>query len=203
MKKQIAVIEILKNNKGLLKKYEKLKESMNGKSFREYQEKKYEFYHRILDNKIKAILFDLVGVLVFKREGYIPTTPNEINAQNIENLFNHIDDQKLLRDIKDKLDLNDGEIKKALPYIPSKFEKFDYSIFDLYINSGEIGLRKPDPKIYLLTCDKLRVKLDECLFMDDSLENIDSAKKLGMKTIWWNRNENKEKLLLELKKLLE
>jgi GrpB-like predicted nucleotidyltransferase (UPF0157 family) len=48
MKRQIAVFEVLKNNKDLLKKYEKLKASMNGKSFREYQEKKYEFYNLIL-----------------------------------------------------------------------------------------------------------------------------------------------------------
>ena len=47
MRKQIAVFEILKNNKDLLKEYEKLKVSMNGKSFKEYQEKKYEFYHKI------------------------------------------------------------------------------------------------------------------------------------------------------------
>ena len=32
------------------------------------------------DKNIKAILFDLVGVLVFKKEDYIPVTPNEINA---------------------------------------------------------------------------------------------------------------------------
>ncbi|PIP57976.1 hypothetical protein COX03_00110 [Candidatus Woesebacteria bacterium CG22_combo_CG10-13_8_21_14_all_39_10] len=95
MKKQIKVFETLKSNGKLLKEYEKLKESMNRKSFREYQEKKYEFYHRILDNKIKTILFDLVGVLIFKKEEYIATSPDEINAQNIENLFNHIDDQRL------------------------------------------------------------------------------------------------------------
>lgn len=52
MQKQIAVFEILKNNKDLLKEYEKLKEKLNGKSFREYQKRKYEFYHRILDNRI-------------------------------------------------------------------------------------------------------------------------------------------------------
>lgn len=50
MQKQIRVFETLKGNKNLLKEYEKLKESMNGKSFKEYQEKKYEFYHRILDS---------------------------------------------------------------------------------------------------------------------------------------------------------
>lgn len=49
MQKQIRVFETLKNNRELLKEYEKLKESMNGKSFRRYQEKKYVFYHKILD----------------------------------------------------------------------------------------------------------------------------------------------------------
>lgn len=49
MKKQIAVFEILSSNKKLLKEYEKLKLSMNAKPFREYQRKKYEFYHMILD----------------------------------------------------------------------------------------------------------------------------------------------------------
>lgn len=186
---------------------------------------------------IKAILFDLVGVLVFKKEGYIASSRSEIDAQNIENLFNHTDDIKLLNDIKNKLHLNAEEINNALPYISDKFEKFDklweilpeikkqyklavinngnsiaieywkekfnFSIFDLYINSGVIGIKKPDPEIYLLTCEKLKVKPEECLFMDDALENIEAAKKLGMKTIWWNKNENKEKLLSEFKKLVE
>lgn len=50
MQKQIKVFEILKNNPDLLKEYEELKESLNGRSFKEYQEKKYEFYHKILNN---------------------------------------------------------------------------------------------------------------------------------------------------------
>jgi GrpB-like predicted nucleotidyltransferase (UPF0157 family) len=49
MQRQIRVFETLKNNPELLKEYEELKSSMNRKSFKEYQEKKYEFYHRILD----------------------------------------------------------------------------------------------------------------------------------------------------------
>lgn len=49
MQKQIKIFETLKNNLDLLKEYENLKSSMNGKSFREYQEKKYEFYHKILE----------------------------------------------------------------------------------------------------------------------------------------------------------
>jgi len=48
MKRQITVFEILRNNKKLVKEYERLKSSMNGKSYRDYQKRKYEFYHRIL-----------------------------------------------------------------------------------------------------------------------------------------------------------
>ncbi|NMC60507.1 MAG: hypothetical protein GYA51_14150 [Candidatus Methanofastidiosa archaeon] len=49
MQRQIKTFENLKNKSALLKEYEQLKQSMNGKSFKEYQEKKYEFYHKILD----------------------------------------------------------------------------------------------------------------------------------------------------------
>lgn len=48
MQRQIKVFEILENNSDLLKEYEELKESLNGKSFKKYQERKYEFYHKIL-----------------------------------------------------------------------------------------------------------------------------------------------------------
>lgn len=46
--RQIKVFEILKSNKELLKEYEELKLKFNGKSLRDYQRAKYEFYSRIL-----------------------------------------------------------------------------------------------------------------------------------------------------------
>ena len=51
-KEHIKIFAILKANLDLLKEYENLKALMNGKSFREYQEKKYEFYHKILKNSL-------------------------------------------------------------------------------------------------------------------------------------------------------
>lgn len=50
--KQIKVFEILKSNKKLLKRYENLKLKFNGKSFRDYQRAKYEFYNQILSREI-------------------------------------------------------------------------------------------------------------------------------------------------------
>jgi len=51
MKQQIAAFETLRKDKKLLNKYENLKMSMNGKSFKEYQRKKYEFFNKILARK--------------------------------------------------------------------------------------------------------------------------------------------------------
>lgn len=52
MKRQITVFNVLRNNSKLLSKYEQLKADMNGKSFKEYQRKKYQFYHEILSDRI-------------------------------------------------------------------------------------------------------------------------------------------------------
>jgi len=46
--RQIKVFEILKSNQKLLKEYEDLKLSYDGKSYKDYQKAKYEFYNRIL-----------------------------------------------------------------------------------------------------------------------------------------------------------
>lgn len=48
MQEQINMFELLRDNADLRKKYETLKDGMNGRSFREYQTAKYEFYNKAL-----------------------------------------------------------------------------------------------------------------------------------------------------------
>ncbi|GAA5978927.1 hypothetical protein JCM5350_004180 [Sporobolomyces pararoseus] len=57
------------------------------------------------------------------------------------------------------------------------------SLFDEYIESCVEGLRKPDPKFFQLALDKLGVKADEAVFLDDIGHNLIAAKKLGIRTI--------------------
>ena len=52
-KEQIKIFNILKNNPKILKEYKDLKHSMSGKSYKEYQMAKYEFYNMILDIEAK------------------------------------------------------------------------------------------------------------------------------------------------------
>ncbi|KAK4047841.1 hypothetical protein OIV83_005184 [Microbotryomycetes sp. JL201] len=57
------------------------------------------------------------------------------------------------------------------------------SLFDLFVESSVEGLRKPDPKFYQLALEKLDVKPEEVVFLDDIGHNLVAAKKLGIKTI--------------------
>jgi epoxide hydrolase-like predicted phosphatase len=55
--------------------------------------------------------------------------------------------------------------------------------FDVFIESCRVGLRKPDPRIYELTCRELGVAPAEAVFLDDIGENLKAARQLGITTI--------------------
>jgi putative hydrolase of the HAD superfamily len=57
------------------------------------------------------------------------------------------------------------------------------SHFQHHTWSCELGIGKPDPAIYIHTCEKLDVNPSEALFIDDKAENIAAAKELGMHAI--------------------
>ncbi|MCA9488179.1 MAG: HAD family phosphatase [Nanoarchaeota archaeon] len=56
------------------------------------------------------------------------------------------------------------------------------------IVSCDVGMRKPNPKIYELTIKKLKLKPSEVLFIDNQEWNLRPARKLGMKTIKFTDN---------------
>lgn len=58
-----------------------------------------------------------------------------------------------------------------------------HSLFEVVIESAKTGMRKPDPRIYLHTCEELGVKPADCVFLDDFGVNLKAARELGMATI--------------------
>jgi putative hydrolase of the HAD superfamily len=55
--------------------------------------------------------------------------------------------------------------------------------FDVVVESAVEGIRKPDPRIYALVCDRLDVTPPECVFLDDLGVNLKPARAMGMTTI--------------------
>ena len=72
--------------------------------------------------------------------------------------------------------------------------------FDIYVNSAEVGLRKPDPAIFYLTLEQLGVAPQQAVFLDDNLRNVDSARELGIHTVQF---VDPERSLAELETLLD
>jgi len=57
------------------------------------------------------------------------------------------------------------------------------ALFDLVVESSKEGIRKPDPKIYLTTCERVGVNPENAVFLDDLGINLKPARALGMRTI--------------------
>ena len=78
--------------------------------------------------------------------------------------------------------------------MPEKYTKK----FNAVIVSCDVGIRKPNPKIYKLVLKKLKLPAKNTVFIDNQKWNIKPAKKLGMNTILFKNNKQ---TLKELKKL--
>jgi epoxide hydrolase-like predicted phosphatase len=55
--------------------------------------------------------------------------------------------------------------------------------FDVFVESAREGLRKPEPRIYELVCQRLGIEPAEAVFLDDIGSNLKPARQLGMVTI--------------------
>ena len=62
-------------------------------------------------------------------------------------------------------------------------------LVDTVIISAEVGLAKPDPRIYLLALERLGVQPEEAIFVDDLQVNIEAARRLGIRAIQFQSNE--------------
>ncbi|GAA6041219.1 hypothetical protein JCM8097_008349 [Rhodosporidiobolus ruineniae] len=76
------------------------------------------------------------------------------------------------------------------------------SLFDGYIESCVEGLRKPDSRFFQLALDRLGVKAEETVFLDDIGHNLAAAAKLGIKTIQVKHGRSSE-AMTQLEQLLD
>jgi len=56
-------------------------------------------------------------------------------------------------------------------------------LFDDVVDSSAVGLRKPDARIYELSLERLGVRADAAVFIDDAPGNVDGAQAVGLRTV--------------------
>jgi putative hydrolase of the HAD superfamily len=62
-------------------------------------------------------------------------------------------------------------------------------IFEEIVDSAFVGCRKPEPRIYELTLERIGMPAEACLFIDDLSPNIEGAEAAGMKAVHFRDNE--------------
>jgi epoxide hydrolase-like predicted phosphatase len=73
-------------------------------------------------------------------------------------------------------------------------------LFDVFVESAAEGVRKPDPRIYQIVCQRLDIEPAAAIFLDDIGQNLKSARALGMTTI---KVEDPARAIVELEQLLK
>ena len=123
---------------------------------------------------IDIVIFDVMGVIV--------------RRQFLEKL-------SIDKDLYEYLSFLEGNgIKRGIlsnmprewwKYFSNKFSLAEY--FSPVVLSGEVGMRKPNKEIYLEFERRSGVPLNKSLFIDDKLSNLETATKLGVKTVHFKK----------------
>jgi putative hydrolase of the HAD superfamily len=99
---------------------------------------------------------------------------------------------ELMRAIRERgyrMALLTNNVREWEPYWRSMVPVDD--IFEVVVDSGFVGMRKPEPEIYELALERLGddIAAADCLFVDDVEVNIDTARTLGMTAVHFRDSE--------------
>jgi epoxide hydrolase-like predicted phosphatase len=95
-----------------------------------------------------------------------------------EPLFDYL---RSLRDRGLRLALLTNNVREWEPFWRSMLPVDE--VFEVVVDSGFVGMRKPEPEIYELTLSRLSLPAAECVFVDDLEINVNAARELGMEGI--------------------
>jgi putative hydrolase of the HAD superfamily len=89
-----------------------------------------------------------------------------------------------------------NNVREWEPLWRAKLPELD-DIFEVVVDSAFVGMRKPEPRIYELTLERLGngLRAAECVFVDDLDVNCEAARELGMAAV---RFDHAEQAIAEL-----
>lgn len=158
------------------------------------------------------LIFDKYGVEM-THEDYEERYSGMKTKQIFKDIFNRFDIEDDLNSfIEQRIVILNQSIEKEVPLVPGSIELIDYfksknlslglasggmrywvdlvlkklnirSKFDAVAYSDEVEVAKPDPEIYELAAEKLRIEPQYCLVIEDAKNGMVAAKSAGMKCI--------------------
>jgi HAD superfamily hydrolase (TIGR01549 family) len=115
---------------------------------------------------IKAVIFDCFGVVLDIMRG----TKIEQTIELVKALKGHYK-LAMMTNVPTRYSLDQR-------FLPGELDE----LFEVVVTSGEVGWDKPAPEIYITTVERLGLRPEECLFIDDVPSFTAVAETLGLKT---------------------
>jgi putative hydrolase of the HAD superfamily len=96
----------------------------------------------------------------------------------------------LMRELKDegyRMAMLTNNVREWEPYWRSMLPVDE--IFETVVDSGFVGCRKPESRIYALTLERVGAAAEACLFVDDVEVNCEGARRAGMNAVHFRDND--------------
>lgn len=145
----------------------------------------------------KLVTKEQERLLLIKKFENVPLNNKDVVYSSLleTNLFIYPDSEEVISNLKSKYklaiisDMYDVTVQRIRKLFPKFLNNFDVLTF-----SSEVGIKKPDPEIFLYTCNKLNICPQDVIMIGDNQDkDIDPAFALGMQA----RLINREKQTLE------
>lgn len=144
---------------------------------------------KITENEFWKLFLDDVKLKIPIKQAKILWREEQKPIENMLNLL-----KKLKKNYKLMALTNIGD-----GWLEFKREKYELDkYFEKIFASCDMHMYKPNPKVYEKVLKDLKVKGEECIFIDDKSRALPPARKLGIHTIQFKGQEELEKELKEL-----
>ena len=126
----------------------------------------------------------------FLKEYNLETSQNLTGEEFLESIFDTLSfNSELVDFLKEKFQiviLSDN-YRENINYISKRYNFKEFAENEFY--SFEFGITKSDKKLFLEVLNKLNVKAEECIFIDDDKNNVRNANDLGISGIIFENNK--------------
>lgn len=190
-------------NEKVFSEYYSLVESLSNKKFIMDNKRMFEVFDKIKKRGFNTNTYE--NEVEFYKEYYREVLNEEcgyIDEKVANDIFNlmWLNDKSLYDDVIDtfkeikRKGLKIGIISDTGLSLENTLLALDLGKYiDCYTCSKEVGVMKPDPKIYKVALDKLGLNANECIYIDDYDKEVEGAINLGFKGFRINRNNTDKK----------
>ncbi len=114
----------------------------------------------------------------------------DLGGQSAESVKRVFDDKVIDKDMVELITQLSGHYKVGLlsnasgSYLRPILEEHGLiDLFDAIAISAELGLMKPDPRVFQHILEQMEIKPDETIFTDDNANNVAAAESVGIRSI--------------------